>query len=380
MRRVLAVLTALWMLGATALARGEAIASYTMPEGGEVCHVLDSASLTAPEGLEGMYDLMRQTSLRGDIYLVRMPHGRVLCSVSYEALEAPVTAEELLALWPAIAENLGECAAWVDSRAECAAVEELYGYPALRIRTRLRLDDGLTLEAEGFAFCRERTLREVWTVRPDGCEGAAAQELAEDLDALEAFQSSLSFPAGEEDGPSGMFELRLPQGASTMDARTGDAERELKRLRYFLANGLGAGRMFEIFLDDCVQNDALYVFDPGMRGAAALTASPVPGAERLFALDRLEEQSQSILEVLGDMFDTAELTEAGGRATISGREHSLLRYEITCGLLHLNLDVLCCAAGDWLFEVDLYTPADDEALRDELLAWAGESLTYHLAE
>lgn len=377
MKRVLAVLTALWMLGACALAE-EPIASYTMPEGGEVCHVLDSASITAPAGLEGMYDLMRQTSLRGDVYLVRMPHGRALCSVSCEALEAPVTAEELLALWPAIAENLGESAAWVDSRAECAAVEELYGYPALHIRTRLRLNDGLTLNAEGFAFCRERMLREVWAVHPE--DGEEERELAEDLDALEAFRGSLHFPAGEEKGPSGMFELRLPQDARTMDARSGDAERELTRLRYFLANGVGAGRMFEIFLDDCVQNDALYVFDPGMRGVVALTASPVPGAERLFAPDRLEEQSQSILEILRDMFDKAELTEAGERVTISGREHSLLRYEVHCGLMRVNLDVLCCAAGDWLFEVDVYTPADDETLRDELLAWAGESLTYHLAE
>lgn len=381
--RLLAALGALWMFSACALAEEAPIASYEMPEGGRMCHVLEAQTLEAPSGLEALYEAMRQVSPSGDVYLVQMPHGRALASVSCQRARRDFTAEELLALWPQIAQNLGESALTVAGDETCARVEQMYGYPMLHIQVGLLLDGDLGVEAEGFAFCRDGELREVWAVRPSpdlyAPQSAEAEELAADAESLAWFLQRLSFPleASEEryTYQTGLFSMTLPEDAVVLAPDATEEERSRVRQTYEAANAAGASTLFDGFEEDQRENGAWYVFTPDMRGAASITALPNGG----LALDRdaLLSLAQVIRAALEEEYGLALCLDDAGAETISGLEHAALTYWVRAGEMNVLLDVLACETDGWLYEVDVYAADGDPEAHDTLWDWLMPTLAYH---
>ena len=380
--RLLAALGVLWMMGACALAEEAPIASYELPEGARTCHVLEAQTLQAPDGLEALYAAMTQVSPSGDVYLVQMPHGRALASVSCQRARRSFTAEELRELWPQIAQNLGESAVSVTGDASCAQVEQMYGYSMLHIRTGLLLAGNLGVEADGFAFWRDGDLREVWAVYPSpdlyAPDSAEAVELAEDVEMLQWFLQRLSFPA-EAQGErytyqTGLFAMTLPEEAVVLAPDAQDEELARVRAAFEAANPTGASTLFDGFQTDRREEGAWLVFTPDMRGAAAICAVPNGGP----ALDRdaLLGQAQAIRQALEAEYGLALCLEEAGSETISGVEQALLTYWVRTGEMNFLLDLMICQVDGWLYEVDVYTADGDPQTQETLWNWLVPTLRY----
>ena len=116
-KRFLALLAALLLpLAACAgeASSSDAIVLYTLAPGAEALPLWETAAWQPPEGLEEMYALMQNARSYGDVYLVRMPSGRALASVSWMETQKPCSARELLRLWPQIAQNIAQKGVMVD--------------------------------------------------------------------------------------------------------------------------------------------------------------------------------------------------------------------------------------------------------------------------
>lgn len=378
---LLAALAVLWLFGACALAEEAPIASYEMPAGGQMSHISEAESLLPPAGLEALYQAMREGDPRSDLYLVRMPHGRALASVSCQRTRRAFTAEELLALWPSIEQNLGETAVSVAGGEP--QVRQMYGYPMLDVRVGLMLEGGLGVDAEGFAFCREGELREVWAVSPSpdlyAPGSAEAEELAADTESLRWFLDRLSFPleANEETyvHRTGLFSVTLPKSIVLLAPDASEEERARMRQAFAEANPEGASTFFDSFLEDQGKTGAWYIFTPDMRGAASVAAVPNGGAA--LDLNALLGQAQAIRDLLEQTYGLAVCLEDEGTESFSGLEHAWLTYWVRCEQMNVLLDVFACETEGWLYEVDLYAADGDPDARSMLWSWLSSGLAYH---
>lgn len=379
---LLAALGVLWLMGACALAEEAPIASYELPEGAKTCHVLEAQTLEVPEGLEALYAAMTQVSPSGDVYLVQMPHGRALVSVSCQRARRSFTAEELRELWPQIAQNLGESAVSVAGDESCAQVEQMYGYPMLHIRTGLLLAGDLGVEADGFAFWRDGDLREVWAVHPSpdlyAPNSAEAVELAEDVEALQWFVERLSFPTeaqGEQyTYQTGLFAMTLPEDAVVLAPDASDEEVAQVRAAFESANPAGASTLFDSFQTDRREEGSWLVFTSDMRGVAAICALPNGGPA--ITRDALLSQAEAIRGTLEAEYGLALCLEEAGTETISNTENALLTYWVRTGEMNFLLDVMACQVDGWLYEVDVYTADGDPQTQQTLWNWLVPTLRY----
>lgn len=379
---LLATLGVLYWMSACALAQEAPIASYELPEGAQTCHVLEAQTLQVPEGLEALYAAMTQVSPAGDVYLVRMPHGRALVSVSCQRARRSYTAEELRELWPQIAQNLGESALSVAGDESCAQVEQMYGYPMLHIRTGLLLAGDLGVEADGFAFWRDGDLREVWAVYPSpdlyAPDSAEAGELAEDVETLRWFVQRLSFPT-EDQGEqytyqTGFFTMTLPEEALVLAPDASDEEAARVRAAFEAANPAGASTLFDSLQASLREDVAWLVFTPDMRGAAAISALPNGGP--VMTREALLSQAEDIRKALEADFGLALCLDDAGTETISDTENSLLTYWVRTGEMNFLLDVMACQVDGWVYEVDVYTADGDPQTQQTLWSWLVPTLRY----
>lgn len=381
MKRFWALLAALVMLWGCAQAQEVAsapIASYTLPRGAEALHLWDSGVWEVPEGLEGMYALMQKAEMYGDVYLVRMPHGRAMVSVSCMKPENQCTAEELLALWPQIAQNIAKEGAAVDAGEQCAKVENLYGFDALHVQTTITLGEwgsGMALDAEGIAFSRGDELLEVWAVAPVestwSAEEPAAQELSEDLASMDAFMKSLSFSNLESmtvEGvpyadPDGRFVLLIPVDATVLTARSTQEEIAAAREGYVAAHENGADKLFDEYIDDMITQNVTLILSKDYQLVAEIFASQVEDFRDVTA-DQLVQLAQPIQQSLSEKFDLVLPLNVNERAVISGHKHAWLTYWLRSGESDVQMDILAAVLDDaWLYEVDLYSHNGDQEQR-----------------
>lgn len=389
MRRLMAAVLALLLVCSSALAAQDVpIASYDLPEGAEVFYLSESGAMEAPDGLEGMYDLMSTAASRGDVYLIRMANGRALASVSSTPVYESVAVQDLLALWPQTVQTIALEGAQVDESASEVGVETLYGgVEMLHVRTRIGVGD-LWLEAEGFAFCRERELTELWAVCPErglyADDSAGADELSRDRRDLKLFMESLSFPEAWEDmaigvpyeDRDGRFIMAIPQDAVVIDVHSAPEEVEAARSRYIERNPEGAARAFDCFMQDVYGERAVFVFTADMQGVIQVFGSQVEGF-RGATPEQLCRMAQPILDVMNETFDFAACLADNERAEISCEEHALLGYWVRSGELDLMIDVMACVVmDDWLYEVDIYTSEGDQNMRAMLHAFVQQSMIY----
>lgn len=373
MKRFLALLAALVMMLGLSCAQAVStapIATYTLPRGAEALHLWDSGAWTVPEGLEGLYYLMQNAEMYGDVYLVRMPHGRALVSVSCMKPENQYTAEELLGLWPQIAQNIAKEGVTVDASESCASLENLYGFDALHIRTDITAGEwgsGLALEAEGIAFPRGDELLEVWAVAPAAGlyaqDDPAAQELAEDRASMETFLKSLGFsnlgsmavegvPYAD---PEGRFALAIPAESTVLTA--GSAQEDIDRAReaYLAAHEEGADRLFNEYINDMITQGVTVIIAKDQQVVAEIFASQEESF-RDTTVEQLAALAQPIQHSLAERYDVVLPLNVQDQAVISGQKHAWLTYWVRSGEADVQLDVLASVLDDaWLYEVDLFS-------------------------
>lgn len=390
MRRLLAAALALLLMFSTALAAQDApIAYYGLPDGAEAFYLTDAADMAVPEGLEGLYRLMTAASQRGDTYLVRMPHGRALASVSCTAVYEEKTAQEMTELWPAIREGIRSEGAQVDEAATQVDVTNQYdGIDMLRIRTRLSMDGALWLEAEGLAFCRGGEITEVWAVCPENGlyagDTAEADELIRDRRDLRIFMDSLSFPESWEDMAMGVpytdrdgrFVMALPEDAVVIDIHSTPEEVEDARSRYIAANPEGAAAAFDEYMQDVTEERTVLVLTGDMQGAMVIFASQEENF-RGVTPDQLSMLAGAIRDNLQERFGVAECLANDGRVEISGMEHAHIGYWLRTGELDLMLDILgCVVEDDWLYEADVYASEANQEVRTLLHSYLQQTMIY----
>lgn len=380
MKRFFAALLALMMLWGGALAEGVSsapIATYTLPRGAEAVHLWESGVWDIPEGLEEMYRLMQTAELYGDVYLVRMPYGRAMVSVSCMRPDNLRTAEELKALWPQIAQGIAQEGVSVNADESCATVETLYGFEALHIQTTIGLGQpgtGMQLDAEGMAFMRGEELLEVWAVAPvEGSYAAAetAEELAADRTDMDAFMQSLSFIDLESmavkgvpyTDPDGRFALVLPTGCTVITRSSTQEEIDKARQAYLDAHGEGAETFFDEYMNDVTEQHVTLAISEDHQLVAQFFASQEENFRDITA-DQLAQLAQPIQQTLSEKFDAALLLSAEEQSVISGKRHAWLGYWLRAGEMDVQLDVLAAVLDNaWLYEVDLYTHGNDQQQR-----------------
>ena len=388
-KRLLALLFCLLILAPSALAQEGAFATYQLPQGAQACYFTQAKELDVPEGLEPMYNLMQHATMLGDIYLMRMPNGRAMASVGCSPVEQAFSAEELLALWPEIALNLGRECTWVNDDPACAAVENCYGIDMLHINTQLSAGDTTTLllDTEAFAFCQDGSMIEIWAVKTAQpiylYDEQAAKELEEDEQALRFFLNSLDFsgqiPSIQSEDyrdPDGRFELQVLTGSVIITAATPLEEISVARERFIEANAAGADNAFDQMMADVYEQRVTLILTPDMKGAMQIFCSQ----ENDFAdatPEMLAMLAEPIRKSLNERFGLAVTLANDERATVSRIEHARMCYWLRSGECNLQLDILACVtAGGWLCEVDLFTLGGDQTTRAVMQSLIMQTLRY----
>lgn len=396
MKKILWLVVALCLFACGALAEESgSIASFVLPEGAETYYLPDNPDIPVPDGLAELYALMRNFSPNSDVYLARMPHGRVLASVSCKAVPTPFTAQQLHALWPEIASRIGKTVQYINADAACAKAETRYGFEALAIETDLAVgtDSMLLLKAHSTAFCRGTDLLEVWAVYPADSvylyDEAAAAELAADLNDLNAFLASLNF-AGEPvaeaaaapyRAPSGRFAMAVPRDCVILDPTSTQQAAADVRARYIAANPDGADTAFDVYYRDLLNEDATLIFTADMQAVVALYCLSMPEADGLTP-DMLCRTAGSTRDGLTKKFGAARCLLDNGRQELSGITHARMGYALSTRDFAQELLLLCCVeSGGWLREVDLFfSEAMPGRERLALVNLVLQTLTYRPAQ
>lgn len=387
MKRWLAALLALLLMHSCALAQGERpIALYELPDGAQVRFLSEAGEFFPPEGMDAMYELMNDASWLGNVYLIQMAGGYAMASVSCREVANPLTAEELLSLWPRIAADLSFRVEAVDSSPECAAVERCFGMEMLHIRTPLTLRGGLCVEAEGFAFCRDNEITEIWAVAPpEDALGASMQvRIQNDREDLAFFIQSLEFPESTDqlvegepyESPDGAYRLMIPAGASVLTADSTQEEISAVREQYVSRNSEGAAHVFDTLMEDLSQTGASLIFTQDMQGVVELSANRSDSLSGVTTAD-LGSLNAAILDQLQTDYEIALCMESGDFITIDGRDHAFMDFWVRHEDMNLQLDLMACVCEEgWLYEADVFVSEGDQALRALLHACIAQTLQY----
>ncbi len=173
--------------------------SSTFPAG-VVCAALPlQEKFTAPEGMEALYDWMQQANETSQVWVVRMPKGRVVGSVARSEIGVQLTVEELLGLWPAMVTTLSKTAQYVNDHEDGAKVLQMAGRDWVQVKTTAVLDGVkmLSVDLTGYVNCQDGNMVEIWVAGPTRAsyryDDNAAAELQEDQATAEAWLESLRF-------------------------------------------------------------------------------------------------------------------------------------------------------------------------------------------
>lgn len=388
LKRCLAAVLCLWLLCSCAFAE-EYLATYMMPEGAQVYYLPMGEEPEIPKGLEAMYALMQSQNCKGDLYLLQMKNGRVLFSISGMPAKRDLTAQEMLEMWPRIAADLAlqPGVLSLDSSSACAQVDTLGGMEVLHIRTSISCEDDLALIAEGYAFCADGGVTELWALYPSlniHVDEPLAEGLESDLADLQSLLDSLVFPGGSTQmlqsvdyaDPKGRFRMAIPADSTVLTGASSADERAALKERFVQNNPEGADRVFDRFTRQLDSVDSTLVFTQDMQGILRVTATPeqcLAGVQP----EGLITMAPTFEEVFSKEFDLAFCLQDDERALISGENHALMGYWLRMGDMDVQLDLMLCVhPADWMYEVDLYVAEGNQQLRSELYAYVLQTLVY----
>ncbi|MBE5778962.1 MAG: hypothetical protein E7331_06465 [Clostridiales bacterium] len=227
MKRFTAIVLALVLaLSLCVVHAGEKVqwCTFSRPEGVEVYSLSDFSRDLAPEGLEGMYDVMTDANTESNVHIFAMPNGRVLLSVACYTDENHGTVQDLYNNWDSVAAGMGQDAVSINRDISCASLETRYGFDALCINTEMVpvSDPSLTLIMEGVVFYDGYDMFESWAVYPVETVTANIPLLQSDLTALRELQGTFSFlgeggQGGADAGNEELSELVILPTAAPVD-------------------------------------------------------------------------------------------------------------------------------------------------------------------
>jgi hypothetical protein len=174
--------------------------TFELQEGMECLPSPLEAEPVVPEGLEALYQWMQPAQSGGETYFVRMPHGRVLASISRREMGKKLRAEEMLGLWPRIVTTLAKTTEFVDDKPDSASLLDLGGATWLHLQTKAALggEKILSVELKGLANCDKGVLVEVWIVTPADAtyryDDEAYAQMQADRELAEKWLASLELP------------------------------------------------------------------------------------------------------------------------------------------------------------------------------------------
>lgn len=391
MKKIIALLAALLVLTCgTALADiagGLRMGSFVPPEGANVYTLPDEEidPAQAPEGLAPLYRAMNEINALATVYVVQAGGGMAFTSIAVTPAE--VTMQHLLYADESIREGVlggGE------GTVSCEE-GELYGLPCLKLKASLMLEE-LPVAGEGVLMPLDGCVFELWTVYPDAerraFTGEELERLNADIAAARSVWDTLTFTGGsllpvytsgdtepniavEEfaDYP-GRFRAPMPVGTVQLDALTNAGDREALIGAYLEANGEGVRPLLEellravdetgdtlLFLPDGVSIADIGVFDASSWGDVTV--------------DELAGMTEWVEQNLQDEYDAAFLLMQHVLSA-DGLSFCMDTYFLRCGETDLILDVMTALENGTGFEVDLYTPAEDDNTR-KLVLWLMEN-------
>lgn len=374
-----------------ALADGESFASYRLPSGAETVLVTDIRTLTVPEGVEAMYSVMGRVSGNGDTYIVRMPNGLALASVSWRPLRRSLTLDDLLAMEPQFAAALYQDFACVEVQS-VQITDGYFGRETLTIRALAGETEG-EYQLVGAAFPSDGVMYEIWTIAPTD---ASLPGLESDMQDMEFFINSVVFSSGVSyqliddslsnvelpesrtyTDASNRFSVALPLDSQLLSPRSTPEERESIRQQYLSRNASGAELLFDQLMEDIDTEDATVVFCNGYQTVAEFFCEDVSDMVGMTTADFLS-MGEAIAQAMTEDFGLALCLSSNEAVTLSGMDHCLLRLGIRTDDLSQYVSVLACIDGQGLLrEIDLFTPADQgQAGANALLALLLQTLQY----
>lgn len=388
MKKWLAALLALLLVYSCALAQDRPIALYELPEGAEVRFLSEAGDLVIPEGMETLYAMMNNAAWVGNVYLIRMPNGYGIASVSCRETTRNLSAQELLELWPRIAAEIALEAEWVDASAECAKAETCFEKEMLHIETSITLKGGLQTDAEGFAFCRDGEMTEIWAVLPKAdafpADDPVRALIESDREAMDFFVNSLAFPDSLEDvmggrpyeAENGSYRLLIPADAEVITVKTSQDDIARVRERFIELNPEGADRAFDAMMANMYQTGADFIFTEDMKGVMEIYAGDA-GELKGAKPENLSRMAPIIEKSLKERYDLAVCMEPDAKTVVNDREHALMGYWLRQGEMDLQLDLMVCVhEAGWMYEVDVFAAEGDQDVRALLHAYVMQTMQY----
>lgn len=397
LKRILCLLLVL-LCPCAALADGETFASYRLPAEAKTVIVSDIRTLEAPEGLEAMYSAMGHVSISGDTYIVQMKNGMALASVSWRPLRRQVTLDELLAMKPQIQAALYQDFAYVqEDGAEFEITTSFFGRETLGVYALVGAEKPEEFRIMGTAFPADGVMYEIWIIAPTD---ESLPGLASDMEDMEFFINSVEFSVGTAEGASyrlideqlaamevpenqlytdaaNRFCAGIPLDSQIVTPQSSAEEREAIRQQYLSRNPSGAERVLDSLMEDVDTEGATVVFCNGFQCVVEFFCESVPEMAGMNTADFLSMGDGIAQNLMGD-YDLGLCLSANEAATLSGREHSLLRFGIRSDELSQYLTVLACIDEQGLLrEIDLLTPAQQgQPAVDALLSLILQTLQY----
>lgn len=381
MKKMMLLILSLLMLFAcfSAVAEDETqLVSFYLPEGAEYT-TLPNTELTAPSGLESMYELMGDANNLSDTYLFRMKNGRVLVSVASTYIYTTGTAEMLMEGWPLIAESIGRGVQYINADESCVKVENRYGFDTMRIDTDIAVgqEDVTMLTASCNTFFREEELIEVWAVMPSDStylyDGDAAAELQSDMKAAEIFLDSLTFSNEVQSGiqtvgvaggapvtylaNDGSYQLDVPAGCYLVNADTSNEALQMIRWEFTSAYGATGARLFDRWYSDIAFGASTLFLTPDLSSAIVVSMDEFPGLSAVDFDQWLGSMAADITAQLAVVFSSAEMLDSSQSYQMNETDN-FAAQEFIFELDDLDIGSIWLTTvkdTDLLVEVDLYS-------------------------
>lgn len=330
----------------------------------------------APNGLEALYAWMKQAGAQSDTWLWTMPNGRALISCSHTELGRTFSAQELKELWPAVASRLMKQTLFIYEADVCAGTVWLYGQEWVKFETFAVLDGKSTLPVtlEGYAFCEEGTMVELWLGYPAQpiylYDDVAFAQWQADVEAGKAWLQSVRTISGDAQAERDMFAdetiLQLPAGRWVNFVAPDDSfslsapENCLillpdqlalwrKNVLQNVAEGSRRDRAL-LWLNEAERYHDVLLLDPNL-GAAMLISSMEGNA---LTKEELQAGIPALTKALGNVLEDVMTDEEIHEFAVNERMFWQVRFMGSCFGQPLQMELLLTCNTNDAFEINLW--------------------------
>ena len=377
---------------------------------GMQCYQSNSTDTPVPPvGMEEVYRWMTMDGATDESLLLTLPAGRGLINISRTAISMPMTAQELCAIWPSIADSMEQQSLYVHKDPACASVTRWKDRDWMHIQTTMVLDgvQMLSVDLTGYSLCDNGMLLEIWLAFPAATaylydETASAERLS-DLEAAESWLESLSFSWNDDEedqtgepapadktnetnetggeppsdqflyyfAPQAQFTLSMPENTLIILPEEIAAKRETAAQDVSNPDHLP---LYMLWLDEAEATGATLFTDPSYTVSMLVIFSPSDGMKSLADIER------HVFVMASDLSEplTNSITQPPTRILLAGEESVFFSSLGTFDGKTVMKCFCLSISGDTLREVRLWfrDSTENVAWQDAMLSMTN-SLQYH---